>query len=250
MGGLLARRTFDAVDDVSFALEAGRPEIFTDHRRVRQRQDHARPHDPQHGAADRRARSASAAPTSRPSAARRERLAFMRQVQPIFQNPFEAFNPLKRVDRYLFMTARRFADARSTREVEAAGRRGAAQGRAVARRGEGPLSARAVRRAAAAHRDRARADLGAGADRRRRAGLDGRRLAAHVDRQPVQDAARRPRGLDHLHHPRPRDRLLHQRPPDDHAEGPRGRERRRARGARRPAAPLFDPAQELRALAG
>ena len=33
----------------------------------------------------------------------------MRQVQPIFQNPFEAFNPLKRVDRYLFMTARRFA---------------------------------------------------------------------------------------------------------------------------------------------
>jgi peptide/nickel transport system ATP-binding protein len=35
----------------------------------------------------------------------------MRQVQPIFQNPFEAFNPLKRVDRYLFMTARRFAGA-------------------------------------------------------------------------------------------------------------------------------------------
>ena len=32
----------------------------------------------------------------------------MHEVQPIFQNPFEAFNPLKRVDRYLFMTARRF----------------------------------------------------------------------------------------------------------------------------------------------
>ena len=43
----------------------------------------------------------------------RERLAFMRQVQPIFQNPFEAFNPLKRVDRYLYMTARRFAGADS-----------------------------------------------------------------------------------------------------------------------------------------
>jgi ABC-type oligopeptide transport system ATPase subunit len=40
---------------------------------------------------------------------RSRRLDFMRQVQPIFQNPFEAFNPLKRVDRYLFMTARRFA---------------------------------------------------------------------------------------------------------------------------------------------
>jgi peptide/nickel transport system ATP-binding protein len=33
----------------------------------------------------------------------------MSQVQPIFQNPFEAFNPLKRLDRYLFMTHRRFA---------------------------------------------------------------------------------------------------------------------------------------------
>ena len=30
-------------------------------------------------------------------------MAFMAQVQPIFQNPFEAFNPLKRVDRYLFV---------------------------------------------------------------------------------------------------------------------------------------------------
>ena len=42
---------------------------------------------------------------------RSQRLEFMRQVQPIFQNPFEAFNPLKRLDRYLFMTARHFAGA-------------------------------------------------------------------------------------------------------------------------------------------
>ena len=41
---------------------------------------------------------------------RRERLDFMRQVQPIFQNPFEAFNPLKRLDRYLYViSARSFA---------------------------------------------------------------------------------------------------------------------------------------------
>jgi ABC-type oligopeptide transport system ATPase subunit len=40
---------------------------------------------------------------------RKAQLGFMRQVQPIFQNPFEAFNPLKRLDRYLFMTARHFA---------------------------------------------------------------------------------------------------------------------------------------------
>lgn len=30
----------------------------------------------------------------------------MKEVQPVLQNPFEAFNPLKRVDRYLFEMAR------------------------------------------------------------------------------------------------------------------------------------------------
>lgn len=39
----------------------------------------------------------------------RDRLEFMKRVQPVFQNPFEAFNPLKKIDRYLFMTARRVA---------------------------------------------------------------------------------------------------------------------------------------------
>jgi ABC-type glutathione transport system ATPase component len=51
---------------------------------------------------------------------RADRLAFMREVQPIFQNPFEAFNPLKRVDRYLYMTARNFTTARSSIQLEAA----------------------------------------------------------------------------------------------------------------------------------
>jgi len=50
---------------------------------------------------------------------RRQRLAFMRQVQPIFQNPFEAFNPLKRIDRYLYLTARHFADAASDAAAQA-----------------------------------------------------------------------------------------------------------------------------------
>jgi len=51
---------------------------------------------------------------------RRQRLDFMRQVQPIFQNPFEAFNPLKRLDRYLLMTARHFAGASSDTSAQAA----------------------------------------------------------------------------------------------------------------------------------
>ncbi|MGK9055366.1 ABC transporter ATP-binding protein [Neorhizobium petrolearium] len=50
----------------------------------------------------------------------RARLKFMSEVQPIFQNPFEAFNPLKRVDRYLYMTAKSFTGARSSAELEAA----------------------------------------------------------------------------------------------------------------------------------
>ena len=41
-------------------------------------------------------------------AGRVERLKFMSQVQPVFQNPFEAFNPLKKIERYLESTARRF----------------------------------------------------------------------------------------------------------------------------------------------
>ena len=49
-----------------------------------------------------------------------ERLAFMRSVQPIFQNPFEAFNPMKRVDRYLYMTAERIAHVVGAAAIEAA----------------------------------------------------------------------------------------------------------------------------------
>jgi ABC-type oligopeptide transport system ATPase subunit len=49
---------------------------------------------------------------------RRDRLAFMREVQPVFQNPFEAFNPLRRVDRYLAATASRFTAARRKADIE------------------------------------------------------------------------------------------------------------------------------------
>ena len=81
------------------------------HRRIGQRQDDAGADDPGHRAAEFsgtiRFRGRDLATIRH----RADRLAFMRLVQPIFQNPFEAFNPLKRVDRYLFMTARRFAGA-------------------------------------------------------------------------------------------------------------------------------------------
>src|SRR5208283_1979672 len=44
---------------------------------------------------------------------RKRRLDFIRHIQPILQNPYEAFNPLKRVDRYLYASAVRLAGARS-----------------------------------------------------------------------------------------------------------------------------------------
>jgi peptide/nickel transport system ATP-binding protein len=117
MGGLLGRHRVRAVENVSFMLEAGRPEIFTiigesgsgKSTLARMILNMVPPTD---GAIRFRGTPLAALKS------RRDRLGFMKHVQPIFQNPFEAFNPLKRVDRYLFMTARRFTDARATAEIE------------------------------------------------------------------------------------------------------------------------------------
>jgi peptide/nickel transport system ATP-binding protein len=107
-GGLFARRQVLAVNDVSLRLEA-EPEIFTvvgesgsgKTTLARMILNMVAP-----SAGTIRFQGTDLA-AIRGGAAR---LAFMRKVQPIFQNPFEAFNPMKRVDRYLFATARRMAD--------------------------------------------------------------------------------------------------------------------------------------------
>jgi len=107
-GGLFTRRQVMAVNDVSFSLEEARPEIFT---------------IVGESGSGKTTLARMILGMVPPSAGtirfqgtdlatirgRRARLAFMKQVQPIFQNPFEAFNPMKRVDRYLFVTARRMA---------------------------------------------------------------------------------------------------------------------------------------------
>jgi peptide/nickel transport system ATP-binding protein len=118
-GGLFGRGAFNAVEDVSFTLAAARPEIVTivgesgsGKTTLARMVLNLTP--PTSGAI--RFRGVDLA-TLRGA---RARMDFMRHVQPIFQNPFEAFNPLKHVDRYLFMTARRFAGASRTTEVEAA----------------------------------------------------------------------------------------------------------------------------------
>jgi peptide/nickel transport system ATP-binding protein len=117
MGGVLSRATFDAVDRVSLELAGDRPEIFTIIGESGSGKTTLS-----------RMILNTIAPTAggiffrganlRSIGGRRARLGFMREVQPIFQNPFEAFNPLKRIDRYLFMTARRFTGARSRADIE------------------------------------------------------------------------------------------------------------------------------------
>ena len=116
-GGLLSRRRVDAVRDVSFTLTADKPEIFT---------------IIGESGSGKSTLARMILNSMSPTAGsihfggedlgtirkRRDRMRFMGQVQPIFQNPFESFNPLKQVDRYLTMTARNFTEARSQAETD------------------------------------------------------------------------------------------------------------------------------------
>jgi ABC-type oligopeptide transport system ATPase subunit len=115
-GGLFSRRTNRAVADVSLSLSADKPEVFTI--------------IGESGSGKTTLAGMilnSSAPTSgtirfkgrdlRDIRSRRDRLDFMRHAQAIFQNPFDAFNPLKRVDRYLFSAAQRFANCRKPDEM-------------------------------------------------------------------------------------------------------------------------------------
>ena len=49
---------------------------------------------------------------------KKERMWFMKKVQPIFQNPFETFNPLKKVDTYLYETVLNYAVANNRKDTE------------------------------------------------------------------------------------------------------------------------------------
>jgi peptide/nickel transport system ATP-binding protein len=107
MGGLLSRHQVRAVEDASFTLEADKPEIFTiigesGSGKTTLARMVLGLELPTAGEIRFRGQTVSH------KVSRAERLKFMGNVQPVFQNPFEAFNPLKRIDRYLASTARRF----------------------------------------------------------------------------------------------------------------------------------------------
>jgi ABC-type glutathione transport system ATPase component len=118
MGGLFGGASFDAVNNVSFAIAAGAPEILTivgesGSGKTTLSRMILNLVPPTAGAIRFRGVDVTHA------RGRKARMSFMAAVQPIFQNPFEAFNPLKRVDRYLVTTARRFAGARRRSDAEA-----------------------------------------------------------------------------------------------------------------------------------
>ena len=116
-GGLLSATRIDAVRNVSFSIAADRPEIFT----VIGESGSGKTTLARMILGIVPPSSGSLEFEGKPLAAQtgQARRAFMARVQPIFQNPFEAFNPLKRVDQYLFLTAARFGGAGRGDKAEA-----------------------------------------------------------------------------------------------------------------------------------
>jgi ABC-type oligopeptide transport system ATPase subunit len=118
IGGVLSGRQMRAVDDASFSVGDKGPEIFTiigesgSGKTTLARMILGLEH-PTSGDI-----IFEGQPVTHPK--RSLRLKFMSKVQPVFQNPFEAFNPLKRVDRYLASTARQFLGLRDKAPIDAA----------------------------------------------------------------------------------------------------------------------------------
>jgi ABC-type oligopeptide transport system ATPase subunit len=118
-GGLFSSRRIHAVNDVSFRIDAASPEIFTvigesGSGKTTLSRMILNIEQPSSGAL---VFDGTNLATVRSST---DRMAFMHKVQPIFQNPFEAFNPLKQLDRYLFMTRRRFLAAGDQTDIDVA----------------------------------------------------------------------------------------------------------------------------------
>lgn len=119
MGGMLSRRTVNAVQDASFSLSTETPEIFTiigesGSGKTTLARMILGLELPSSGEIRFRGKTVNA------KVSRADQLAFMGNVQPVFQNPFEAFNPLKRIDRYLESTARRFLKLTKRDDIDGA----------------------------------------------------------------------------------------------------------------------------------
>jgi peptide/nickel transport system ATP-binding protein len=110
VGGLINGTRLMAVNDVSFALTKDNPEIFTiagesGSGKTTLSRLLLRDLEPSGGEVLFEGRNVTAIKKSG------EFKAFMKKVQPVFQNPFETFNPLRRVEEYLIDTAMNFGAA-------------------------------------------------------------------------------------------------------------------------------------------
>lgn len=110
IGGLVGGSLLVAVNDMTFSLDEDRPEIFTlagesGSGKTTLSRLLLRDLEPTRGKVLFEGRDLA---TIRK---RSEFKEFMKKVQPVFQNPFETFSPLRRVDAYLFDTALNFGIA-------------------------------------------------------------------------------------------------------------------------------------------
>ncbi|MHB9295289.1 ABC transporter ATP-binding protein [Pillotina sp. SPG140] len=110
VGGLINGTRLTAVNNVSFSLAADKPEIFTiagesGSGKTTLSRMLLRDLDPSEG-------NVFFEDDNVVSIRNRKAFtAFMKKVQPVFQNPFETFNPLRRVEEYLIDTAISFGMA-------------------------------------------------------------------------------------------------------------------------------------------
>ena len=148
-------------------------------------------------------RSNSTARTSRTCGGRRRCAQYRRRVQLIFQDPYETLNPKQTI--HDFVAEPLEVNGLAPRAAERESRvKAALEAAGLPWRLRLPLPARAVGRPAPAGRDRRRPGDGPAAHRRRRAGLDARRVdpdrAAAADAGPAEGT----RADLPVHHPRPR----------------------------------------------
>lgn len=118
VGGVLSGKEVRAVDDASFSIGESGPEIFT----IIGESGSGKTTLARMILGLELPSSGTILFQGKPVtfSSRAARLAFMGKVQPVFQNPFEAFNPLKRVDRYLESTAKQYLGLKSTSEIASA----------------------------------------------------------------------------------------------------------------------------------
>lgn len=116
IGGLLGGTLLTAVNEVSFSLERDKPEIYTlagesGSGKTTLARLLLRDLEPTRGRVLFEGRDLSSIRK------RSEFKEFMKKVQPVFQNPFETFNPLRRIEAYLIDTAINFGMASNRRDA-------------------------------------------------------------------------------------------------------------------------------------